>query len=55
VCVHEHAPQILDFLCKHGVGSELSRAFDASQYGIGIVSARIAEMVLRNERSVVPI
>jgi L-lactate dehydrogenase len=28
---------------------------DASQYGIGIVSARIAEMVLRNERSVVPI
>jgi L-lactate dehydrogenase len=28
---------------------------DASQYGIGIVSARIAEMVLRNERSVIPI
>jgi L-lactate dehydrogenase len=28
---------------------------DASQYGIGVVSARIAEMVLRDERSVVPI
>jgi L-lactate dehydrogenase len=28
---------------------------DASQYGIGIVSARIAEMVLRDERSVIPI
>ncbi len=28
---------------------------DASQYGIGIVSARIAEMILRNQRSVIPI
>ena len=28
---------------------------DASQYGIGVVSARIAEMVLRDERSAVPI
>lgn len=28
---------------------------DASQYGIGIVSARIAEMILRNERAVIPI
>jgi L-lactate dehydrogenase len=28
---------------------------DASQYGIGIVSARIAEMVLRDERAAVPI
>jgi L-lactate dehydrogenase len=28
---------------------------DASQYGIGIVSARIAEMVLRDERSAIPI
>jgi L-lactate dehydrogenase len=28
---------------------------DASQYGIGIVSARIAEMVLSDERGVVPI
>ena len=28
---------------------------DASQYGIGIVSARIAEMVLRDERAVIPI
>ena len=28
---------------------------DASQYGIGIVSARIAEMILRDERSAVPV
>src|SRR5258707_2290100 len=28
---------------------------DASQYGIGIVSARIAEMVLKDERAVIPI
>jgi L-lactate dehydrogenase len=28
---------------------------DASQYGIGIVSARIAEVVLRDERSAIPI
>jgi L-lactate dehydrogenase len=28
---------------------------DASQYGIGIVSARIGEMVLRDERAVIPI
>jgi L-lactate dehydrogenase len=28
---------------------------DASQYGIGIISARIAEMVLRDERAVIPI
>src|SRR3954469_14288201 len=28
---------------------------DASQYGIGIISARIAEMVLNDERAVVPI
>jgi len=28
---------------------------DASQYGIGIVSARIAEMILRDERTVIPI
>lgn len=28
---------------------------DASQFGIGIVSARIAEMVLRDERTVIPI
>jgi L-lactate dehydrogenase len=28
---------------------------DASQYGIGIVSVRIAEMVLRNERAAIPI
>jgi L-lactate dehydrogenase len=27
----------------------------ASQYGIGIVSARIAEMILRDERAIVPI
>jgi L-lactate dehydrogenase len=28
---------------------------DASQYGIGIVSARIAEIVVRDERAVIPI
>jgi len=28
---------------------------DASQYGIGIVSARIAEMILRDERAVIPL
>src|SRR5271170_1482739 len=28
---------------------------DASQYGIGVVSARIAEMVLRDERAAIPI
>jgi L-lactate dehydrogenase len=28
---------------------------DASQYGIGIVSCRIAEMILRDERAVIPI
>jgi L-lactate dehydrogenase len=28
---------------------------DASQYGIGIVAARIAEMILRDERAVIPI
>jgi L-lactate dehydrogenase len=28
---------------------------DASQYGIGIVSARIAEMILRDERAVAPV
>jgi len=28
---------------------------DASQYGIGIVSTRIAEMILRDERAVLPI
>jgi L-lactate dehydrogenase len=28
---------------------------DASQYGIGIVSVRIAEMILNDERSVIPI
>ena len=28
---------------------------DASQYGIGIVSVRIAEMVLRDEHAVIPI
>jgi len=28
---------------------------DASQYGIGIVSTRIAEMILRDEQSAIPI
>ncbi len=31
------------------------RYHDASQYGIGIVSARITEMVLRDERAAIPI
>jgi len=31
------------------------RGNDASQFGIGIVSARIAEIVLRDERAVLPI
>jgi hypothetical protein len=33
----------------------LAQVNDASQFGIGIVAARIAEMVLRDERAVVPI
>lgn len=33
----------------------LIEGHDASQYGIGIVSARIAEMILRDERTVIPI
>jgi L-lactate dehydrogenase len=28
---------------------------DASQYGIGVLSARVAEMVLNDERAVIPI
>jgi L-lactate dehydrogenase len=28
---------------------------DASQFGIGMVSARLAEMVLRDERAVIPV
>ena len=28
---------------------------DASQFGIGMVSARIAEMIVRDERAVIPI
>jgi L-lactate dehydrogenase len=33
----------------------INEGHDASEYGIGIVSARIAEMVLRDERSAIPI
>jgi L-lactate dehydrogenase len=35
--------------------SGLRERHDASQYGIGIVSARIAEMVLNDEHAVIPI
>jgi L-lactate dehydrogenase len=35
--------------------SRLSKANDASQFGIGVVAARIAQLVLRDERAVVPI
>jgi len=31
------------------------KANDASQFGIGVVAARIAQLVLRDERAVVPI
>jgi L-lactate dehydrogenase len=48
--------------CRERVESEVRYANitiiegnKASQYGIGIVSARIAEMVLRDERTVVPV
>jgi L-lactate dehydrogenase len=33
----------------------VTEGIGASQYGIGMVSARIAEMILRNERAVIPI
>src|ERR1700687_6070914 len=33
----------------------LAQVIDASQFGIGIVAARIAEMVVRDERAVIPI
>ncbi len=35
--------------------NDLRQSIEASQYGIGIVSARIAEMVLTDEHAVVPI
>jgi L-lactate dehydrogenase len=35
--------------------ANITEGHDASQYGIGIVSARIAEIVLRDERAAIPI
>lgn len=43
----EHEVRYANITIIEGIG--------ASQYGIGMVCARIAEMVLRNERSVIPI
>jgi L-lactate dehydrogenase len=43
----EHAVRYANITIIEGIG--------ASQYGIGMVSARIAEMVLRDERAVIPI
>jgi L-lactate dehydrogenase len=43
----EHEVRYANITIIEGIG--------ASQYGIGMVSARIAEMVLRDERAVVPI
>jgi L-lactate dehydrogenase len=41
--------------CVRYANITIIEGHDASQYGIGIVSARIAEMVLRDERSAIPI
>jgi L-lactate dehydrogenase len=43
----EHAVRYANITVIEGIG--------ASQYGIGMVSARIAEMILRDERAVIPI
>jgi L-lactate dehydrogenase len=43
----EHEVRYANITIIEGIG--------ASQYGIGMVSARIAEIVLRNERAVIPI
>ncbi len=43
----EHDVRYANIIIIEGIG--------ASQYGIGVVSARIVEMVLRNERAVIPI
>jgi len=48
--------------CRHDVEREVRYAnitiiegISASQYGIGMVSARLAEMVLRDERALIPV
>jgi L-lactate dehydrogenase len=62
---------VLDVLAQHDLSAEdvrrsverdvryaniaIIEGNDASQYGIGMVSARIAEIVLRDERAVIPI
>jgi len=43
----EHEVRYANIAIIEGIG--------ASQHGIGMVSARIAEIVLRNERAVIPI
>jgi L-lactate dehydrogenase len=43
----EHEVRYANITIIEGIG--------ASQYGIGMVSARLAEMVLRDERAVIPI
>src|SRR6202163_4695073 len=57
----EQRGETLDSVCKQIEQSvryaniTIIEGNDASQFGIGIVSARIAEMVLRDERAVIPI
>jgi L-lactate dehydrogenase len=43
----EHDVRYANITIIEGIG--------ASQYGVGIVGARVAEMVLRNERAVIPV
>jgi L-lactate dehydrogenase len=55
----EHDLPIEDF--RHSVERDVRYQYcdhcgnGASQYGIGMVSTRIAEIVLRDERAVIPI
>jgi len=57
----EQRGETLDSVCKQieadvrYANITIIEGNDASQFGIGIVSARIAEMVLRDERAVIPI
>src|ERR1700688_3836687 len=56
----EQRGETLDSVCKQieadvrYANITIIEGNDASQFGIGIVSARIAEMVLRDERAVIP-
>jgi L-lactate dehydrogenase len=57
----EQRGETLDSVCKQIEQSvryaniTIIEGNDASQFGIGIVSARIAEMIVRDERAVIPI